>query len=59
MKKHIKYKSGYKYQLHEDYHDKVEIHPNKDIETEYTTLDINGNLLIKKEIGRASCRERV
>ncbi len=49
MKRHqIKYKSGYKYQLHEEYSVKVKIFPNEFIYTDYINLGTDGLLVIKK-----------
>jgi hypothetical protein len=45
--KYIKYRSGYKYQLAEDYHIKTSIKPNKDIDTQFISLDIDGSLVVK------------
>jgi len=44
----IKYRSGYKYQIVEDYQVKVSVLPNSDIETDYIDLSTNGMLVIKK-----------
>ena len=44
----IKYKSGYKYQLHEEYRVKVSVIPTGDITTDYLDLDTKGMLVIKK-----------
>lgn len=44
----ISYKSGYKYQLVEDYTVKVALHPQQDIITEYIILTTKGILTIKK-----------
>ena len=48
MKSHIKYKSGYKYQLVENYRVRVSIFPRRDIKTEYIDLNKDGFLTIKK-----------
>ena len=48
IKEHIYYRDGYKYQLVASYEIKTSIHPGKDVDTDYITLDINGNLTIKK-----------
>jgi hypothetical protein len=45
---HIKYRSGYKYQLAEDYLVKVSVVPLQDIDTDYVGLTTQGMLLIKK-----------
>ena len=44
----MKYKSGYKYQLHEDFNAILPIYPDADIETQYIDLDHNGLILIKE-----------
>ena len=44
----IKYRSGYKHQLVEEYVIKTEIKPQINIETEYITLNHEGKLTIKK-----------
>jgi hypothetical protein len=44
----IKYKSGYKYQLVDEYAVKVSIFPDTDIKTEYIDLSAQGLLVIKK-----------
>lgn len=44
----ISYRSGYKYQLHEEYVRKIPIIPRKNIVTEYIALDQEGLLSIKK-----------
>ena len=44
----IRYKSGYKYQLHEAYEATIEINPYTEINTDYINLGTVGNLLIKK-----------
>ena len=44
----IKYRSGYKYQLAEDYPVSVGIKPPKKVDTEFITLDLKGNLKIQK-----------
>lgn len=43
----IKYKSGYKYQLVEDYSISTAIHPARDINTKRIFLDTRGSLCIK------------
>ena len=45
--KQIRYRSGYKYQLVEEYTVSVEIHPNARIDTDYIALDPDGLLTIK------------
>ena len=45
---HIKYKSGYKYQLVETNEVQVDITPDKDIETDYIGLTASGALTVKK-----------
>jgi len=45
--KHIKYRSGYKYQLAEDYHIKISIKPKDDIDNPFIALDTKGNLTVK------------
>lgn len=47
----IKYRSGYKYQLHEDFEIQVSIKPEKEEEEKkehYVNLDTDGKLTIKK-----------
>lgn len=44
----ISYKKGYKYQLFEDYTLNISIYPNKDINTTYIQLFMDGKLIIKK-----------
>ena len=44
----IRYKDGYKYQLHEDYEVTISIIPDSDIATDYMDLDITGQFVIKK-----------
>jgi hypothetical protein len=46
--KRIKYKSGYKYQLHADYAVKVSIKPPKNIPHHFLNLSKDGVLLIRK-----------
>ncbi|MFH1982363.1 MAG: DUF1353 domain-containing protein [Pseudomonadota bacterium] len=43
----IEYRTGYKYQLAEDYTIKIAIKPKADIDTQFIALDTNGNLTIK------------
>ncbi len=45
--KHIRYRSGYKYQLARDYHIKTSIKPKVDIDTQFIALDLQGNLTVK------------
>jgi hypothetical protein len=47
-KPYIKYKSGYKYQLVEEYQVKVSVIPIDNIKTDYIELDTEGMLIIKK-----------
>jgi len=47
-KPYIKYRSGYKYQLVEDYQVKVSVIPDSDIKTDFIELDTDGTLIIKK-----------
>lgn len=44
----IQYKSGYKYQLVEDYHIDSKIKPVDDIDTDYIALDKTGHMTVKK-----------
>ena len=44
----IRYRSGYKYQLVEDYSGNVSIAPEVNIDTLYIVLSTEGNLLIKR-----------
>ena len=46
-KTHIRYRSGYKYQLATRYSIAIPIKPKKDITTEFITLDTKGKLTIK------------
>ena len=46
-KPHIKYRSGYKYQLVEEYQVKVSVLPKNDIKTDFIELSIEGMLIIK------------
>jgi hypothetical protein len=43
----IAYRSGYKYQLAEDYSLKISIKPDTDIDTVFIALDAQGNLRVK------------
>jgi uncharacterized protein DUF1353 len=45
---YIRYRSDYKYQLAEGYKIKISIKPKTYIETDFTDLDTDGNLLVKK-----------
>jgi hypothetical protein len=45
---HITYRSGYKYQLAEDYRVRVSVVPVQDIDTEFIKLDTRGMLSIKR-----------
>ena len=45
---HIKYRSGYKYQLAEDYRVKVRVIPVQDIDTDFIGLTTQGMLLVKE-----------
>ncbi|HEY33574.1 MAG TPA: DUF1353 domain-containing protein [Dehalococcoidia bacterium] len=45
---YIKYRSGYKYQLVEEYQVKVSITPKNDIKTDFIELSTEGMLVIKK-----------
>jgi len=45
---HIKYKSGYKYQLVETYCVQIPIRPKNNIETEYISLAKSGLLIIRE-----------
>ena len=47
-RRYIRYRTDYKYQLHEDYCMPVPILPNADIKTDFIELDIIGELRIKK-----------
>ena len=44
----IKYKKGYKYQIHEEYTIKVNIFPKSDIQTDYLILTAKGFLTVLK-----------
>ena len=44
----IRYRTGYKYQLADDYRIRIRIIPGKAIKTEFIELDLDGNLLIRK-----------
>lgn len=45
---HIKYRSGYKYQLVEEYSVEVGIRPAAPIDTDYIALNVGGLLTVKK-----------
>jgi len=47
-KPYIKYRSGYKYQLVEEYQVKVSVLPKNDIKTDFIELSTEGMLIIKK-----------
>lgn len=47
-KPHIKYRSGYKYQLVEEYQVKVSVIPTDNIKTDFIELTTDGMLVIKK-----------
>ena len=47
-KPYIKYRSGYKYQLAEEYQVKVSVLPKNDIKTDFIELSTEGMLIIKK-----------
>lgn len=51
----IFYKSGYKYQLVEDYVIKTNIYPNTYAGMRFIKLDLNGKLLIKAGYACISC----
>jgi len=44
---HIRYRSGYKYQLAEDYHIATTIKPKADIDTQFLALTLDGQLTVK------------
>lgn len=44
---YIKYRSGYKHQLAEEYHTQVSIYPKKAVELEYLVLTIKGELIVR------------
>ena len=43
----ISYKSGYKYQIKDDYIDVIDFKPDKPISTEYIVLDLDGAIKLK------------
>lgn len=45
---YIKYRADYKYQLASDYSQSISIKPKTNIDTDFISLNVNGNLLIKK-----------
>jgi hypothetical protein len=45
---HIRYRSGYKYQLVEEYSVTTTVIPKQNIETDYIDLNTDGELIIKK-----------
>jgi hypothetical protein len=45
---HIRYRSGYKYQLVEEYSGEVSIRPAEQIDTDYIALHRDGRLTVKK-----------
>ena len=47
-KPYIKYRSGYKYQLVEEYQVRVSLIPENDIKTDFIELSTEGMLIIKK-----------
>lgn len=47
MAKRIRYKAGYKYQLHETYTEHVYIRPAAGIETRYISLTVDGYLEVR------------
>ncbi len=46
---YIKYRSGYKYQLVEEYEVKVSVTPKNDIKTDFIELSTDGMLVLKNE----------
>jgi len=46
-KPYVKYRSGYKYQLVEEYQVKVSVLPKNDIKTDFIELSTEGMLIIK------------
>ena len=47
-KGYIRYRADYKYQLANDYSLGISIKPKSNIDTDFISLDIQGNLLVKK-----------
>ena len=45
---YIRYRADYKYQLAYDYSIRISIKPKYNIDTDFISLDIHGNLLVKK-----------
>ena len=45
---YIRYRTEYKYQLASDYRISISIKPNSNIDTDFISLDVDGNLLVKK-----------
>lgn len=48
LAKHIKYRTGYKYQLAERYQIRIDIKPEEPIITEFINLDVNGLLTLEQ-----------
>ena len=47
-KGYIRYRADYKYQLANDYSISISIKPKSNIDTDFISLDVHGNLLVKK-----------
>ena len=47
-KGYIRYRADYKYQLANDYSLSISIKPKSKIDTDFISLDVHGNLLVKK-----------
>ena len=47
-KGYIRYRADYKYQLANDYSISISIKPKSNIDTVFISLDVHGNLLVKK-----------
>ena len=45
---YIRYRAKYKYQLANDYSISISIKPKSNINTDFISLDVHGNLLVKK-----------
>jgi len=45
---YIRYRADYKYQLANDYRISISIKPKTNIDTDFISLDVHGNLLVKK-----------
>ena len=45
---YIRYRADYKYQLANDYSISISIKPKSNIDTDFISLDVYGNLLVKK-----------